>query len=134
MVRVHYRGTLENGSVFDTSHGKEPLEFAIGWGEVIPGFEEAVIGMRPGESRTVQIPMTSAYGPRDEQMVGLVDKADFPPEIELRAGLILQVDHPEMPSKFITVLEVLESTVLLDGNHPLAGKDLTYEIELVEIM
>jgi len=134
-VKVDYTGTLDDGSQFDTSVGFAPLEFTIGAGNVIPGFDRAVIGMSPGESKTARIPVEEAYGPHDENMVGLLNRNDFPPDLELEPGLILRVDHPSGETiSVIRIVTVSESAVLVDANHPLAGKDLTFEIRLLDIL
>jgi len=133
-VRVHYTGRLADGTVFDTSLGQEPMEFTLGAGQVIPGFEEAVVGMNPGESKTVEVPAEQAYGPHREELVLEIDRRQVPPNLELEVGqqLVLR----QAPDRLIrvTVADLSETTVTLDANHPLAGKDLTFEIQLVEIV
>ena len=133
-VRVHYTGTLEDGSVFDTSSGREPLEFTVGSGQVIPGFEGAVDGMSPGESETVVIPAEQAYGPHREEMMLEVDRAQVPPELDPKVGERLEIKQQDGRSVPVTVTAVTEGQIILDGNHPLAGKALTFEIDLVEIV
>ena len=133
-VRVHYVGTLNNGSRFDTSLGSEPLEFTIGADEVLESFEKAVVGMRPGESKDVAISVEEGYGPRDESKVAKVPRSEFPSDMELEQGLLLQIDHPDGYTELITILNVTENEVILDSNHPLAGKPLNYEIELLEVL
>lgn len=132
-VRVNYTGTLEDGTVFDSSASREPLEFTIGAGEVIPGFEQAVIGMTPGESKQQKIAAEQAYGPRRGEMTIEVDRGQIPPELELEVGQQLQIEGPQGEVGRVTVSGLSEQTVTLDGNHPLAGKDLVFDIELVEI-
>ena len=132
-VKVHYTGTLEDGTVFDTSTEREPLEFTIGEGRVIPGFEEAVIGMDEGESRTTTIPPERGYGERREDMIAQVGRDRLPEGMDPEPGERLQVQRPGEPATTVIVTEVSENHVTLDSNHPLAGKELTFEIELVEI-
>lgn len=132
-VTVRYTGTLEDGSTFDTSTDQGPLEFIIGEGQVIPGVELAVVGMSPGESKTTTISAEQAYGPRHEEMVQVVARTQFPPQLELCVGQILQGRVPDGSPFVVTVIDLSPSTVTLDANHPLAGKSLTVEIELLEI-
>lgn len=132
-VKVHYTGKLAvDGTVFDSSHDREPLEFSIGEGEIIPGFEEAVVGMAPGDSKTEEIPSDKAYGPHRQEMVAEVDRQQIPEDISVEVGQQLQVQHPSGQVIPVTVTAVEDSKVTLDGNHPLAGKDLVFEIELVD--
>ena len=119
--------------VFDSSLEREPIEFTIGEGHVIPGFEQAVVGMNPGETKTVRILSDDAYGPYREDMVLTVERSQFPPDIEPTVGQALQVQQSNGEPFVVTVSEVSEASVKLDANHPLAGKDLTFEIQLVEI-
>ena len=131
-VRVHYTGRLETGEVFDTSEDGEPLEFTLGSGEVIPGFEEAVRGMEVGGERTVEIAPDDAYGPRREQLVATVERehAEFPAEPEV--GMNLLVPLPEGNRLEVVVTEVTDTHVVIDGNHPLAGRKLIFDLKLVE--
>ena len=131
-VRVHYRGTLADGSEFDSSQGRDPIEFTIGGGRVIPGFDDAVTGMRVGEARTVTIPADRAYGARREDMVLAVPRSQFPPHITPEVGQQLQLQAGN-DVYVVRVREVTEERVVLDGNHPLAGETLTFAVELVEI-
>ena len=133
-VRIHYTGKLEDGIVFDTSDGRDPLEFTIGEGQVIPGFEEGVLGMNSGDSKTVNIPSDQAYGPRREELVGEVNRDQFPPDVTPEIGQQFQMQRPDGQAMEVTVMEVSEETVKLDANHPLAGKRLTFEISLAEIV
>ena len=133
-VRIHYTGKLEDGTVFDTSDGRDPLEFTLGDGQVIPGFEEGVLGMSSGDSKTVTIPSENAYGPRREEMVSTVNRDQFPPDITPEVGQQLQMQRPDGERMRVTVVEVSEETVTFDANHPLAGKNLTFEISLTEIV
>lgn len=132
-VRVHYTGTLDDGSVFDSSRGREPLEFTVGAGQVIPGFDEAVTGMQPGEEKRVTIPADDAYGQRRPEMVGSIRREQFPPGIQPAVGQQLQMSQ-QGHTFVVTVTEVSDDEVTLDANHPLAGEDLTFQLELVEIV
>ncbi|MEW5928643.1 MAG: peptidylprolyl isomerase [Gemmatimonadota bacterium] len=132
-VRVHYTGRLDDGSVFDSSEGREPLEFVLGAQQVIPGFEEAVDGLSPGEERTVNIPADRAYGARREEMVLSVGRDQFPDEIRPEVGQQLQMSQDGQVA-IVTITGVSDAEVTLDANHPLAGKDLTFDVQLVEIV
>ncbi len=132
-VRIHYTGTLNDGSVFDSSDGRDPLEFTLGAGQVIPGFDAAVDGMVVGDRKVAEIPADQAYGPRHDQAVQDVPRADIPAEIPLEVGLQLQMQSPTGQVMPVTVTAITEETVTLDANHMLAGKDLTFAIELVSI-
>lgn len=132
-VAVHYTGKLDDGTVFDSSEGNEPLQFAIGNGQLIPGFEQAVIGMSPGDSKTATIPADEAYGSYHPEMVLVIDRQQMPSEIPISVGLQLQIQQQEGQTIPVIVTDVSGSQVTLDANHPLAGEDLTFEIQLVEI-
>lgn len=131
VVRVHYTGRLDDGTVFDSSVGRDPLQFTIGNGEIIPGFEQAVIGMKPGEEKTIKILSDEAYGPHNEEMVMEIDRDQFPADLNLRVGLQLQMHQENGRSFPVMVVNISETYVTLDANHPLAGKDLTFDIALV---
>lgn len=133
-VKVHYKGTLTDGTVFDNSEGREPLEFTVGKGEVISGFEKAVDGMSVGQSKTVTISPDEAYGPHSDDNVLQVPKSQIPPDMKPKVGDMLQVSQPNRNPIPTTVIEVSNNSITLDANHPLAGKDLTFEIKLEEIM
>jgi peptidylprolyl isomerase len=133
-VRIHYTGTLDDGAEFDSSSGRDPLEFALGGGQVIPGFDKAVDGMAIGENKTVTIPPGEAYGERHEQLVQEVPKNALPEEIDPAVGMHLQSRSPEGQVMNLVVTEVAEASITVDGNHPLAGHALTFDIELVEIV
>ena len=132
-VKIHYTGRLDDGTVFDSSVNREPLEFTLSGGQVIPGFDEAVLGMSPGESKTQKIPMDQAYGPHRDEMVLEISRQQIPPELEPEVGQQLQVQQENGQTIPVFVTEVTESKVTLDANHPLAGEDLTFDIQLVEI-
>lgn len=133
-VRIHYDGTLADGSTFDSSTGRDPLEFTVGSGEIIPGLDKALPGMEAGEKKTVEVPCTEAYGERNPEATQSVPRAQVPEDIPLDVGTQLQLQTPEGQAVPVTVAEVNEEQVVLDANHPLAGKDLTFKIELVEIV
>ena len=133
-VKVHYTGKLDDETVFDTSADREPLEFTIGGGRLIPDFEQAIIGMSPGESKTIQVLSANAYGPHHEEMVMEFDRKEFPPDLEPKVDQRLEVRQQDGQTFAVTVTEVSETKVTLDGNHPLAGKDLTFDIQLTEIV
>jgi FKBP-type peptidyl-prolyl cis-trans isomerase 2 len=132
-VKVHYTGKLEDGTVFDSSADRDPLQFTVGENHVISGFEKAVTGMTPGESKTVRIPSDEAYGPHRKELVLNVDRARFPEGVKPELSQRLKVSHADGRKSTVTVTEITESTVTLDANHPLAGRDLTFDIQLVEI-
>jgi peptidylprolyl isomerase len=132
-VKVHYTGTLNDGSQFDSSQGREPLEFTLGTGQVIPGFDEAVAGMVIGDNKTVTIPADEAYGAHNQEMVQQVPRSAIPDDIQLELGLVLSAQGPDGQTLSFTVVEFNEEQVTVDGNHPLAGQDLTFALELVAI-
>jgi len=131
---VHYTGRFEDGTVFDSSINSSPLQFVIGEGRLIPGFEQAVVGMSPGESKSTTIPPEEAYGPHHEQIVKVIDRKQVPPDLKLEVGQQLEIRRPDGQKTMVMVTDVSESTVTLDANHPLAGKGLTFDIQLVEIV
>ncbi|NDJ86069.1 MAG: peptidylprolyl isomerase [Chloroflexi bacterium] len=133
-VKVHYTGKLDDGTVFDSSREREPLEFTIGEGRVIPGFEAAVEGMSTGETQTARVEPDNAYGQHRPDMVITVDPNQFPPSITPEIGQRLQVSDPQGQTFDVTVTDISPESVTLDANHPLAGKDLVFEIELVEVV
>jgi len=132
-VKVHYTGKLDDGTVFDSSADRDPLEFTIGEGGIIPGFENAVIGMNLGEAKTEVIPIEHAYGPYSEEMVVVVDRQQMPPDIMPEVGQQLQIQQPDGQILPVIITDVSMASVTLDANHPLAGETLTFDIELVEI-
>lgn len=133
-VKVHYTGKMEDGTVFDTTTDRSPLRFTIGEGQIISGFERAVIGMNPGESKTTEVPADKAYGPHHEEMVVVVDRDQLPGRLEPKVGQQLQIRQEDGRTIVVRVTDVSESSVTLDANHPLAGKDLTFDIRLMEIV
>jgi peptidylprolyl isomerase len=133
-VRVHYTVSLKDGSVFDSTEGREPFQFTIGEGMVIPGFEKGVIGMMEGETKTFSVSPEDAYGEYNEDLVVTIDKAYIPPHINPEVGMVLRVHSPQGGTTLVTVKEVSEETVILDANHPLAGKELTFKVKLLEIV
>lgn len=133
-VKVHYTGKLDDGTVFDSSTDRDPLEFTIGDGMIIPGFEQAVVGMTPGDVKTELIPTDQAYGPHLEEMVVVVDRQQMPPDLEPEVGQQLQIQQPTGQVIPVVVTDVSAAAVTLDANHPLAGEDLTFDIRLVEIV
>jgi len=133
-IKVHYTGKLDDGSVFDSSTDREPLEFKLGENQIIRGFENAVIGMAPGEKSTVTIPAEKAFGPHRNEMVIEMNKEDFPADLDPKVGQKFNLHQNDDQTIVVTVTEVTENAVTLDANHALAGKDLTFDIELVEIM
>ncbi len=133
-IRVHYTGELDDGTVFDSSRGREPLQFTIGGGQIIPGFDRAVVGMQPGDSKTERIPCADAYGPHRAEMMVEVDRSMVPDDVELEIGQQLELRGKDGTAVPVRVAELTDAKVKLDGNHPLAGKDLIFNIELVEIV
>ncbi len=131
-VKVHYTGSLADGTVFDSSEGKEPLGFAVGSGQVIKGFEEAVLGMKVGESKVVDIPVDKAYGQRNEEMVIKAPIEQVPPDLKPELGMRLEMGGANGEILRVTVTEITKTHITLDANPPLAGQDLTFAIELVE--
>jgi len=132
-VKIHYTGTLDDGTEFDSSSGRDPLEFTVGSGQVIPGFDKAVEGMNVGESKTVNIPAEDAYGPRHDQMVQEVPRTALPDDLEPEEGMALQAKGQDGQVINLTVTEVGDEAITVDGNHPLAGKALNFDIELVDV-
>ena len=132
-VKVHYTGTLNDGTVFDTSMEREPLEFTLGEGQVIPGFEEAVMGMEPGATKNITLGPDEAYGAYNEEAVTDVPRDQIPPTIEPEVGMMLEVRLESGQPAHVIITEVTEAAVTLDGNHPLAGKELSFDLSLVEI-
>lgn len=131
-VHVHYRGTLDDGTEFDSSQGSDPIVFTIGAGQVIPGFEDAIEGMAPGDRKTERMDAGNAYGDRRDELVFTVGR-DQMPEGEVEVGDMLRVGFPDGSNAAVQVTGIDDKSVTLDANHPLAGKPLTFELELVTI-
>ena len=132
-VKVHYTGTLDDGSVFDSSEGKEPLEFTIGQNQVIAGFENGVKDMKLDEEKTVKINLEQAYGQKMNQLIMQVPRDKFPAELNIEVGGRLVLKSPEGQNIPAVVSEVKKDVVVIDMNHPLAGKELTFKIKVVEV-
>ena len=133
-VKVHYHGKLTNGETFDSSEGRSPLEFEVGGGMVIKGFDDGVTGMSTGEKKTLNIPFDEAYGPRNPEMIIEFPKDKFPADMELEVGLPLMMSGAQGEQFQVVVSQIKDDSVMLDANHPLAGQDLVFDIELVEIV
>lgn len=132
-IKVHYTGTLEDGTVFDSSEGREPLEFTVGSGQVIHGFDSAVIGMEVSEKKDILIPFDEAYGPVREDLILNHPSVDFPAEIETYVGQMLELQNDVGGKIPAVITAVNDDFITIDANHPLAGKNLKFEIEIVEI-
>ena len=132
-VKIHYTGTLDDGTQFDSSSGRDPLEFEVGSGQVIPGFDKAVEGMAVGDNKSVRIEAEEAYGPRHDQLVQEVDRKLLPEDLEPKEGMALQSNSPDGQVMQFMVTAVSDDTITVDANHPLAGQALSFDIELVDI-
>lgn len=132
-VKVHYHGKLRSGETFDSSEGREPLEFTVGGGQVIKGFDNGVLGMQVGDKKTVEIPVQDAYGEKDDNAIFEFPKEQFPADMQPEAGMQLMMNNGAGQQFPVTITEVRENTVVLDANHQLAGQDLVFDIELVSI-
>jgi len=132
-VKVHYHGRLTDGSTFDSSSGREPLEFQVGSGQVIKGFEDGVSGMEVGEKKTIQIAVDDAYGQKEENMIVEFPKNNFPPELSPEVGMSLNMTNGSGQVIPVTIVDIKDESVILDANHPLAGQDLIFDLELIEI-
>jgi len=132
-VHIHYTGTLADGETFDSSAGRDPLEFTVGSGQIIPGLDAAIAGMGVGDTKTVEVPADQAYGAVEPGGRQSVPRAEIPDDIPLDPGTQLQVQTPQGQEMRVMVVDVTETEVTLDANHPLAGRDLTFAIELVAI-
>lgn len=132
-VKVHYTGKLDDGTVFQTSIGREPLELIIGEERIIPAFEQAIIGMNPGDSKSIDVPAESAFGPYREDLLRTIDRSQFPTDVEPEVGQRLNMSQGNGRTIVVTVADLSESSVTLDANHPLAGEDLAFDIQLVEV-
>ncbi len=132
-VKVHYHGKLTNGTTFDSSAGREPLEFEVGSGMVIPGFDEGVTGMTIGDKKTIHIPADQAYGQKEEHMIMEFPRDRFPEDMVPEVGMQLNMSNGSGQNFPVVITEVRETVVVLDANHPLAGEDLVFDLELVAI-
>jgi len=132
-VKIHYDGSLDDGTQFDSSAGRDPLEFTLGSGQVIPGFDTAVEGMSKGEKKSVRIPAEEAYGERNSELIHQVPKSALPEDMEVEAGMPLQASGPDGQVVNMVVIEVSDDSIQVDANHPLAGQALNFDIELVEL-
>ncbi|AFN74369.1 peptidylprolyl isomerase FKBP-type [Melioribacter roseus P3M-2] len=132
-VKVHYTGTLNDGTQFDSSHGNEPLEFTIGEGALLGKFENAVVGLEPGQSVDINIPADEAYGQRREDLIIKVNNSNLPPNLNPEVGMKLHMQTADNQVIPLTIVEVLEDGIMVDANHELAGQDLNFHIELVSI-
>jgi peptidylprolyl isomerase len=133
-VQVHYTGKLEDGTIFDSSRSRHPLQFTIGKGQVIEGVEQAVAGMNLGESKIAVVPMEKGYGPRRDEMVVTVNRTQFPSDVDPQVGQRLEITQADNQNILVTVTDASEGTITLDANHPLAGRTLTFDLELVGIL
>lgn len=133
-IKVHYHGRLINGETFDKSEGREPLEFEVGSGMVIKGFDDGVTGMTVGDKKTINIPADEAYGPKNPEMIIDMPKDRFPKDMEIEVGMPLSMSDGQGQQFQVVVAEVQEEVIILDANHPLAGEDLIFDLELVEII
>lgn len=133
-IKVHYHGKLSDGETFDSSEGRDPLEFEVGSGMVIKGFDDGVTGMSVGEKKTIQIPFAEAYGPVNPEMIIEMPKDRFPEDMKLENGMPLMMSDQQGQQFQVKIVEIKEEVVMLDANHALAGKDLTFDLELVEIV
>jgi peptidylprolyl isomerase len=133
-VRIHYTGTLSDGTTFDSSAGRDPLQFEVGSGQIIPGLDSAIPGMSVGDKKTVEVPSEAAYGPHHPEGVQTVPRDQFPPDLPTDPGTRLEMRGPDGRGIPVVIVETTDETVKLDANHPLAGKDLTFDIELMEIV
>jgi peptidylprolyl isomerase len=133
-VKINFTGRLDDGSVFDTSVDHDPLELRIGHKKIVPGFEDAIVGMKPGDSKTVDIPADKAFGKHQEELVEKIDRNTFPSDLAPKVGQRLKASRIGGQATMVTVTDFDESSVTIDANHSLAGQDLTFDIELLEIL
>jgi len=133
-VKIHYSGFLMDGTIFDSSLEGEPFEFTLGDGSVIPGFDAGLLGMTEGDEKTLAIPPESAYGARDEGLVAEIERTQIPPEIDPQVGAILQITSEGGDASNVIITKVTDNSITLDGNHPLAGQELIFEVKLLEVV
>ncbi|MGK2862013.1 MAG: FKBP-type peptidyl-prolyl cis-trans isomerase [Chitinophagaceae bacterium] len=133
-IKVHYHGRLTNGETFDKSEGREPLEFEVGSGMVIKGFDDGVTGMAVGDKKTINIPADEAYGPKNPEMIIDMPKERFPKDMSIEVGMPLAMNDGQGNQHQVVVTEIKDEVIILDANHPLAGEDLIFDLELVEII
>ena len=133
-VKVHYKGKFDDGTIFESTFNDDPVQFVIGQDERIAGFEKALVGMSPGDRKTTRVPADKAHGPHNKELLVVVNRNEFPTDLKLEAGQWIEVSQPDGANLICTVTDVCESSVTLDANHPLAGKDLTFDIQLIEIL
>jgi peptidylprolyl isomerase len=133
-VQVNYTGKLHDGTIFDSSIGRHPMQFTLGKGQLIAGFEKAVLGMTAGDKKTVIIPYDEAYGPRQDSAIVEVERKNLPPDLDAQIGQRLELTQEDDSTILVTVTGASATSLTLDANHPLAGKDLTFEIELMTII
>ncbi|WP_297804971.1 peptidylprolyl isomerase [uncultured Polaribacter sp.] len=132
-IKVNYTGKLSNGQIFDTSEGKEPIEFILGQGRLIPGFEKGLIDMKLNEKKTIEIAKDQAYGDVNDNLIQEINKAELPQDMEPKVGMGLVSKSPDGKEINLMVVEVKDESIVIDGNHPLAGHDLIFDVEVVEI-
>jgi len=134
IVKVHYTVKLNDGTIVDSTHDQEPFTFSVGLGAVIPGFEKEIMGMNTGEKKTFKVSVEDAYGPYYKELIKEVDRSEFPADFKFEVGQQLDIPGPDGQSGLVTVLKVSEKSIIFDTNHPLAGKELSMEIQLLEIL
>jgi peptidylprolyl isomerase len=133
-VKVHYTAKAEDMVIFDSKQQVNPLEFKIGDGQIIPAFESALIGMKAGDQKTINIQSDEAFGPYLDELITKVDKSQLPTNLDLEVGQQLQIQQPDGQVLLVKVLDITESDITFDANHPLAGKNITFDIDLVAIL
>ncbi len=134
VVRVHYTGKLEDGTEFDSSKGKDPIEFKVGKGNLIPGFEKGIVGMEEGEKKTITITPEEGYGERREELTAQISKDELPPDVTPSLGMTLQVKRPDNQVLPVVIIDISGDTITLDANPPIAGETLTFDVEIVEFV
>jgi len=133
VVRIHYTGKFTDGTPFDSSDGREPLEFKMGAGQIIPGLERSIEGMDVGDKETVTVPAADAYGPRDDAQVQAIPRTAIPDGVDVDVGSRLQANTADGRTVNLTVVDLDDSSVTVDANHPLAGRDLVFDIEIIDV-